>query len=63
MPATYQFTGGASVQHLLTNLAAGASYLVTVNGSVLTTVTASAQGTISFTTTVTGTSTVQVANV
>jgi PKD repeat protein len=62
-PVTYTFTGSASVQHLLTNLAAGANYQVTVNGTVLTTVTASAQGTITFTTTATGTATVQVAKV
>jgi hypothetical protein len=49
-PVTYQITGTGTVTHLLTNLKAGQSYQVLVNGTLATTVTASSQGTISFTT-------------
>jgi hypothetical protein len=49
-PLTYQFNGNSSVQHLLTNLAAGQIYQVESGGTVLAVLTASSQGTIAFTT-------------
>jgi len=47
---TYQFNGSGPVQHLLTNLLPGQTYQVDSNGMLLAVRTASAQGTISFTT-------------
>jgi hypothetical protein len=59
-PATYSFTGTAgTTQHVLVDLVPGQQYQVKVNGSLLTTVTASANGVLSFTTT-TGTQTVTI---
>jgi hypothetical protein len=52
-------SGASSVNNLLTDLEAGASYQVKVNGAVLTSVVASNQGAISFTTAL-GAQTVQV---
>jgi hypothetical protein len=49
-PVTYSFSGSSSVQHLLTNLLPGQIYQVIGNGIVLTTLTASEQGTITFST-------------
>jgi hypothetical protein len=59
---TYQFSGSATgaVQHLLTNLAPGQQFQELLNGSLLSTLTASSQGTISFSTTGSGTETVKV---
>jgi hypothetical protein len=59
-PVSYRITATGSVQHLLTNLAAGQNYQITVNGVVLETVAASSQGTLSFTTTTAGTLTLTV---
>ena len=57
-PLTYQASGPA--HNLLTNLRAGQKVLVMVNGKTLTTVTASAQGTLAFTLPAGGTQTVSV---
>jgi hypothetical protein len=57
---TYTATGNGAVNHLLTNLTAGQAYRVLVNGALVATVTASAQGTLNFTTTLTGNATIQV---
>jgi hypothetical protein len=59
---SYQFTGSASgpVQHLLTNLQPGQQFQVLLNGNLLTTLTASSEGTISFATRGSGTQTVLV---
>jgi hypothetical protein len=57
---TYNATGSASLSHLLTDLQPGRAYQVTVNGSSVGTLTASSQGTLSFTTTTTGALTIQV---
>jgi hypothetical protein len=62
-PVSYKITAAASVQHLLTNLAAGQKYQVTVNGAAQGTMTASSQGTLSFNTTTAGTLSVTVAHV
>jgi hypothetical protein len=59
-PVSYQFTGSGADQHLLTNLAPGKNYQVTIGGVVVATVTASSQGTITFSTSVTGVQTVTV---
>jgi PKD repeat protein len=59
-PVTYQITANGATSHRLTNLKAGQSYQVLVNGTVATTVTASSQGTISFTTSPTGAQTITI---
>jgi hypothetical protein len=59
-PVSYQISGSGAVQQLLTNLKAGQTYRVLANGVPVTTVTASSQGTISFSTTPSGTQTIQV---
>src|SRR5262249_3350110 len=59
-PATCSFSGSSSTQHTVVDLVAGQSYQVKVNGSQLTTVTASAGGVITFTTTGSGNQTVQI---
>jgi hypothetical protein len=59
-PVSYTITGNGAVQQLLTNLSPGKTYQVTSGGSVLATVTASSAGAISFTTTVSGSQTIQV---
>jgi hypothetical protein len=55
----YQLPGG-TFHNLLTDLQPGRSYQVQVNGAVVATVTASTQGTLTFTTTGTGTQRVEV---
>jgi hypothetical protein len=60
-PVTYAVNATGPLQHLLTNLRAGLSYLVQVNGTPLTTVTASAQGTLSFRTSGAGNQTITIA--
>jgi hypothetical protein len=59
-PVTYLVTATGSVQHLLTNLQAGKTYQVTVNGIPAATLAASAQGTITFSTSGVGVQTIQV---
>jgi hypothetical protein len=54
-PLSYSITASGATTHLLVDLTPGQTYQVQVNGSVLTSVTASAQGTITFTTTGSGT--------
>jgi hypothetical protein len=49
-PVTYSLSGGNSVGNLLVDLQAGGIYQVKVDGTILGNVTASSQGTISFTT-------------
>jgi hypothetical protein len=57
---TYTATGNGIVNHLLTNLTADQTYHVLVNGALAATVTASAQGTLSFATKLAGKATIQV---
>ena len=57
-PVSYEVSGAA--HHLLVDLRPGQAYEVTVDGSPLTTLTASAQGTIAFATPAGGTQTVTV---
>jgi PKD repeat protein len=59
-PETYQISGTAPVHHLLTNMQAGRTYQIMANGALVATVTASSQGTLSFTTTPSGTQTITV---
>lgn len=59
-PVAYAVTAAGAMSHLLTNLVAGRAYAVRVNGSALAPVTASDQGTVTFTTTVTGGLTVEI---
>ena len=59
-PVSYQTLKSGLVQQLLTNLSPGKRYQVAVGGSVVTTVTASSQGTISFTSSGSGTESIQV---
>jgi hypothetical protein len=59
-PLTYQVRGNNAVHHFLTNLKAGQKYQVKEKEAVLATVTASAQGTLAFTTTPAETQTVVV---
>src|SRR4029077_9086004 len=47
---SYSVSGSGSVYNLLTDLQPNQAYKISANGVVLTTLTASAQGTISFTT-------------
>jgi hypothetical protein len=49
-PVTYTVNGSGSVEQLLTNLQAGQTYQVQVDGTAFTSVTASSAGTIRFTT-------------
>jgi hypothetical protein len=49
-PVTYALIGAAPIDNLLTNLQAGQTYQVHADGQLITTVTASSQGTLSFTT-------------
>jgi hypothetical protein len=60
-PLSYDIEGKAPVQHLVANLEPGARYAVRTNGAEVTSVVASGQGTIFFTTTPDGTQTVTVA--
>jgi PKD repeat protein len=59
-PETYQITASGTTQHLLTDVTPGQVLRVFVNGVQVTTVTASSQGTVSFTTSGTGPQTIQV---
>jgi PKD repeat protein len=59
-PVTYQVNGSGSLSHLLVDLQAGQHYQVTANGGLVATLTASAQGTLSFTTTAAGSQTITV---
>jgi hypothetical protein len=59
-PATYTFTGMGPVQHTIVDLVPGQTYQVKVNGSLLTSVTASPSGVITFNTTTSNTTTVQI---
>jgi PKD repeat protein len=59
-PVTYQINSSSAVQHLLVNLKAGKTYKVYVNGTLTTTLAASSQGTLSFTTSTVGAQTIQV---
>jgi hypothetical protein len=59
-PATYTFNGSGPTTHTLVDLVPGQQYQIKVNGSALTTATASAAGVLTFTTTTTGMQTVQV---
>jgi hypothetical protein len=59
-PTTYTFNGSGPTTHTLVDLVPGQQYQIKVNGSVLTTATASAAGVLTFTTTTTGMQTVQV---
>jgi hypothetical protein len=58
-PVTYAVSSSAAVQNLLVDLQPGRTFQVKANGVVIATVTASSQGTVSFTTPA-GTNTVQV---
>jgi hypothetical protein len=58
-PVTYSISASGTIKHLLTNLVAGHKYTVTFNGKTLATVTASSQGTASFSTSGSGSITVQ----
>jgi hypothetical protein len=62
---SYQFTGSAlnPIQHLIVDLQPGQQFQVALNGQLLTTLTSSAQGTISFATTGKGTETVQLTQI
>jgi PKD repeat protein len=59
-PVTYQINSTSAIQHLLVNLKPGQSYKVFVNGTLTATLTASSQGTLSFTTSTVGAQTIQV---
>jgi hypothetical protein len=59
-PATYSFNGTGPTTHTLVDLVPGQNYQVQVNGTLLTTVTASPAGVLTFTTNVTGNQTVQI---
>src|SRR5262249_16012468 len=59
-PVSYQVTGNGLVQQLVTNLEPGVVYQVQADGAPLPTVTASAQGTIVFATSGSGTQTITI---
>jgi hypothetical protein len=59
-PATYSFNGTGPTTHTLVDLVPGQSYRVQVNGTLLTTATASAAGVLTFTTNATGNQTVKI---
>src|SRR5262249_34955920 len=62
-PVSYQVSGTGSISNLLVNLQPGQNYQVTANGVVVATLTASSQGTLSFTPPTAGSQTIVVTGV